>query len=126
MLTKLQIDKVRYAYSLIDEINTLYHTPYYKDDKVHTFHAEYSLRYIYLYLKEGLVGSNLDVVYEVSDLVEKVEATILDSNSLLYHSAVLIKMLSEYALLVITDKDEVCQSLANEIFEYFKTNIAKV
>lgn len=122
MLTKLQIDKVRYAYCLIDEVNTLFHTPQYRDNKTDVYHSEYILKYIYLYL-EGLANNNLDRVYEVTDLADNIELELLDANSLLFHSAHIIKMLSEYALLVLKGQDKESIQLANDIFEYFKSNV---
>lgn len=122
MLTKLQIDKVRYAYCLIDEVNTLFHTPQYRDNKTDVYHSEYILKYIYLYL-EGLANNNLDRVYEVTDLADNIELELLDANSLLFHSAYIIKMLSEYALLVLKGQDKESIQLANDIFEYFKSNV---
>lgn len=122
MLTKLQIDKVRYAYCLIDEVNTLFHTPQYRDSKTDVYHSEYILKYIYLYL-EGLANNNIDRVYEVTDLADNIELELLDANSLLFHSAHIIKMLSEYALLVLKGQDKESIQLANDIFEYFKSNV---
>lgn len=116
------LDRVRHAYSTIDEINSLFHSPCYKDNESHRFHSEYQLNYVYEYLKALIDDYD---IYDI-DNDDELEVEVIDIDNLLENSAHLIRMLSEYALEVLKDNQDEVIRLKKEMWELFNEKIGKV
>lgn len=118
---KSNLEKVKHAYSTIDELNSLFHSPCYKTNESIKFHVEYQLGYIFEYLKALINDSS---IYDID--TTKLEVEVIDLDSLLENSAHLIRMLSEYALEVLKDNEAEVIRLKKEMWKLFNEKIGKV
>lgn len=120
---KSNLEKVKHAYSTIDELNSLFHSPCYKSNESIKFHVEYQLGYVFEYLKALINDYN---IYDIDIDTNELKVEVIDLDSLLENSAYLIRMLSEYALEVLKGNEAEVIRLKREMWKLFNEKIGKV